>query len=81
MFIVQPVAFGASDEELTAISVFATVSHREQTRCVMLQSKVLIFEFLFSVDTHATCAIIIQEISSLDHEVFDYSMERAIFIP
>lgn len=42
MFVVQEIAFGAGDEKLAAIRVFAAVGHRQKSRRIVLQCKILI---------------------------------------
>jgi hypothetical protein len=48
-----------------------TYSHTQQARAVMLQREILICEFLGSVDGCAARTIAVDEIASLDHEIFD----------
>lgn len=44
VFVVQKVAFGARDEELAAVGVFAAVGHREEARSVVFQNEILVSE-------------------------------------
>jgi len=79
VFTVQEITFGASDKELTAVGILAAVRHRQQTRRVMLQSKVLIWKRSTAVDAQHPGAIAIDEVATLDHEVLDYSVEDGPF--
>lgn len=46
----------------------------------MLELEILIRKALRSVDTRTSSTIAIEEVSSLDHEFFDYSMESTAFV-
>ena len=75
---VEKVAFGAGDEELTAVGVLARVGHGQQAGPGVLQAEVLVGE-VGSVDAHGARAVAIDEIPALDHEVFDDAMELGVF--
>lgn len=55
VLVVEEVAFGASDEKLTAVGVFAAVGHRQESRSVMFEDKVLVVKCsaVNAVDTSA----------------------------
>lgn len=51
--------------------IWSTIGHRQQARPVVLQCEVLICELFSSVDSPRAGAVAIDEITALDHEVFD----------
>jgi hypothetical protein len=63
------------DEELRAIGIFARVCHTKNTLLGMLQLEVFIGEFI-AVDRFTASSISTGEITTLDHEVLDDSVER-----
>lgn len=79
MAVVQPRGFFGGDEKLRSVGVFTSIGHRQPTSAVVLELEVFVGEF-FTIDTAATSAVTSGEISSLDHEVFDDSVEFAAFI-
>ncbi len=82
MLPVQPVTWGTSNEELAAICVWARIRHGEQATLVMLQSESFIREIFRStfIDAHGSCAVSVQEVPALDHEILDHSMEWSILV-
>ncbi len=48
-----------------------TYSHAQNTRGIMFKYEVLIGEGFGAVDGGAACAVAVEEIAALDHEVFD----------
>ena len=78
MLSIQPIAFGASDEELTSICVFPTIRHGEKTGPYVLECEVFISERT-SIDTHTPSSISIHEITPLKHKAFDNTMKGATF--
>ena len=74
MLAVQPAAFDSGDEELWAIGVGSSVGHGEESYLVVLQLEVLISEF-GSVDRFSSSAVVVGEVSSLEHELGDDSVE------
>lgn len=80
VFTIEMWSRDASNEELTPISVRTAVSHGKKTRGIKFEGKVLIGKFIGAVDGLRACAIAEDEISTLDHEVFDHSMELATFV-
>ena len=58
MFAVQKVALGASDKELAAVGVFATVGHRQQAGSSVFVSKVLVSKRA-TINGHETRAIVL----------------------
>merc|ERR1719427_2245510 len=79
MFTVQPRGLYCGDEELASIGVLACVCHTEPPFSVMFQFEVLIGKFL-TVDRLASGTVPFSEISTLDHEVFDDSVELAVLV-
>lgn len=52
MSAVQPRSLSSGDEELRAVSVLASIGHRQPTSTIVAQFKVLIFE-TFTIDAAA----------------------------
>jgi len=77
MFTVQVRGGNGGEEELAAIGVGAGIRHAKNTGLGMFQLEILVVESTRSIDGHFPCSVPIYEISSLTHEVGDYSMERA----
>lgn len=62
------------DKELRVVCVGSLIGHAQQVGLVVLQLEVLVLEG-GAVNGLASCAVIVDEISSLCHEVLDYSVE------
>lgn len=77
MLAVQPGAGDSADEELRSVSVGASVSHGQDTRSSVLMDKVLISE-LSAVDRLTAGARAVSEITSLEHELRDNSVENRV---
>ena len=54
--------------------------HAEQTRLIVLEIEILVRETLGSVDACAACAVAVEEVSALEHEIFDYAVEFGGFV-
>lgn len=80
MLSIQPFTGCTCYEKLTPVRVRPTISHGEQTCPVMFHSEVFILKIFSATieNAHGACAITVEEISTLDHEVFNYSMEGSI---
>lgn len=76
---VQPGGLHGGDEELGSVGVGASIGHRQDTRASVLQDEVLVTEF-FTIDGLATSAIVVCEITSLQHEVGDHSVEGGALV-
>ena len=57
----------------------AGVGHTEQSLLGVLQLEVLIIK-LGSIDGLSTCSISLGEVSALDHEVLDHTVERRVLV-
>jgi hypothetical protein len=64
----------SSDEELRSVRVPSGIGHAEKSLLGMLQLKVLIRK-LVPVYRLSTSAVAFREVSTLDHEVFNDSVE------
>lgn len=73
---VQPWAWHGGDEELGAVGVWASVGHRQQTWLGVLLGEVLVWE-LTAVDGLAADTSTVGEVTTLQHEVWDHSVEWA----
>ena len=68
MLLVKPAARHEGDEELGAVGVGASISHRKKVWLGVLHSEVLVSK-LFTIDGLASSAVVLGEVSSLSHEV------------
>ena len=82
MLTVQPVTWGARNEELAAICVGARIRHGQQAPLVMLQGECLVLEIFRAVFVyaHGPSAVPIQEVPALDHEILDDSVEWSVLV-
>ncbi|QBM89948.1 hypothetical protein METSCH_E01850 [Metschnikowia aff. pulcherrima] len=74
---VQPWARHSGDEKLRPVGVGASVGHRQQAWLGVLLGKVLVGEFL-AVDRLATSTVVSGEITTLQHELRDHSVETRL---
>ena len=74
VFVVKPRGDDGGDEELRAVGVRTSVGHGQQARLVVLQLEVLVGELL-AVDGLATRAVTAGEVTTLEHELRDDSVE------
>lgn len=51
-------------------------SHTEQTRTIMCEFEIFISEFGSAVDGTTSRAITVDEVTTLDHEIFNLEMRR-----
>lgn len=72
---VEPRGDNGGDEELGTVGVGTGVGHGKQTGAVVLQLEVLISELL-AIDGLATSAVATGEVTTLEHEFRDDSVER-----
>jgi len=79
VLVVQPAGLNGSDEELAAVGVGASISHRHDARASVLQLEVLISK-LAAIDGLATSAIVVGEVATLAHEVGDDAVENATLV-
>jgi len=77
---VQPCCLGSAEEELRAIGVLASVSHRQDSGSGVLEGEVLVGE-LVPVDRLAPCAVALREVAPLAHEARNDAVELARLEP
>ena len=76
---IEPVAGDEGHEELGAVGVGTGIGHGQVTSLGVLDGEVLIVE-LVAVDGLATSAVASGEITTLGHELSDYSVEGGSFV-
>ena len=76
---VQPWAWNSGDEELGTVGVWTSVSHGQQTWLGVLQGEVFIGKF-FTVDGLTTGTVVTSEVTTLQHELWDDSVESRTFV-
>ena len=74
MLTVEPWAWDGGDEELRSVGVGSSVGHGEEAGFGVLLGEVFVSELL-AVDASSTGSISTCEISSLEHELSDDSVE------
>lgn len=79
MLAVQPWAGDGGDEELGAVGVGTSVGHGKKTRAGVLLGEVLIRE-LGAIDRLTTSAVVVGEVTTLEHEVGDHTVERGALV-
>lgn len=79
MLLIKPLRFRTCQEELTAICIWSTICGAQQTCACVATHKVLIREAC-AIDADGPRAVSLQEIATLDHEVFYDAVERHILI-
>lgn len=77
---IQPICDNCGDEELRAICARASIGHREETGSVVLQLEILVGEG-FAVNRSTAGAISAGEVTTLQHELRDHTVERASLVP
>ena len=84
MLTVQKLRISTSYEELAPISIWTTICHWQKTGSVVLQREVFIHKLLLRYSIlvfeyrHRALTIIVEEVSTLQHKIFYYTMKFAI---
>lgn len=79
MLSVEPLGHNSGDEELGAVGVGSGIGHREQSGSTVLDLEVLVFELL-TIDGFSSSAVFVGEVTSLNHELRDDSVEGAALV-
>lgn len=79
MLPIQPICLGTTDEELASIRVGSRVGHGQHTRLFVFVQKIFIVKG-GSVNTQFSCSVMIDKISTLNHEIFHDSVKRRFFV-
>lgn len=74
MLTIQPRTSDSGDEELGAVGTWAGVGHGQQTWSFVLLDEVFVWE-LTTVDGLTTSTVTSSEVTTLQHEVWDDSVE------
>jgi len=74
MLAIEPAGDNSGDEELGAVGVGTSVGHGEKSRFGVLTGEVLVSELL-TVDGLATSAVATGEVTALEHELRDDTVE------
>lgn len=76
---IKPISILKCNEKLTAISVWTAVCHRKQTSFGVFSLEGFVFEFL-TIDGFSSSSIFMSEITTLEHEILDETMENGVLI-
>ena len=76
---VEPGGFHGRDEKLGAVGTRPGVGHGEEADVIVLDLEVLVSE-LFSVDRLSAGAVVVREVTSLEHELRDDPVEPAALV-
>ena len=79
MTTIKPRARDSSDEELGAVGVGASVRHRQKSGNSVLEVEVLVGK-VTPVDGVSSSPVTAFEITTLDHEILDDTMEEGTFV-
>jgi hypothetical protein len=79
VFSIEPWAWDGSDEELGSVSVRTSVGHGKKTWLGVFNWETFIIEF-GSVDGFTTSSVSNGEVTTLDHELWDDSVEWASLV-
>lgn len=71
---VEPRGLDSADEELGAVGVWTSVGHGEGARAKVLELEVFVSK-LFAVDGFTASASAVGEVTALEHELWDDSVE------
>ena len=80
MLPIEPITLRTSDKKLATVSIRSRICHAQQTRLSMFIYEIFVWKWWWIVYRRFACAIVIQEVAALNHEVFDDTMKRRIFI-
>ena len=77
---IKPISLDGTQEKLRAVGIGARVGHGEHTGTSVRQLKVFVFKLLGAVDTLATRAVVVSEITTLAHKARNDTVERAALV-
>jgi len=78
MLTIQMRRSSSENEELRTICVGTGISHAQQSGMGMTQFEVLVVEGVAPEDTGAACAVTVEKVAALDHEVRDLEHGQSI---
>lgn len=80
MFSIQPIGLLGRDEKLTRVGILSRIGRTEHPGLTVLVDKVFIGK-VGPIDASLTCAITLDKVSTLNHEILNDTMERAVLVP
>jgi len=76
---IEPRGRNSGDEELRTVGVRAGIGHRQETGLSVLELEILVFE-LVAVNAFTASSVLVGEVTALQHEVWDNSVEWRVLV-